>query len=644
MRRILSVFILVLTFQAGAATPPPAQLLPHDTLALFSVPDWDQVVSYWNNSPYRKLWNDPALKSFRDRIEQRWNDEYAAPLERHLGIKLSDYTPLLHGQLTFAVVQGGWGTRPGGQSSLVLILDTKDKQAELKARLAELRKKLGDSGKPLRTDRIRDVEFTTLILSNEELKKALEKAFPPPADELEEDPAAQDSPSAKGAGKTEISFGQSGSLLIAGTNVKDLETVLARQAGGFAPALADQASFEPSHVALFRDALAVGWVNFGSIYGTLSKRWDQSSRTAQAGTPFGLRLDKATAAAGFGGLKSVAARFGGGVEGASAEVFLSIPESQRQGIFRLLSLEKKEAGPPPFVGADVVKFQRWRIDGQRAWSTIESMLTSISPDLSNLIQTTLRAVGKDRDPNFDFKKTLIGNLGNDFIFFQKPPKSSSLADLNALPSLLLVGSPNPENLVQGLKAGTGLMPLSGGEPELKERDFLGRKIYSLSLAGPDGLDGPADPSASRQLNFAASASYAAVSADVAAIEEFLRSTESAGRALRDTPGLADAAQKVGGMSTGLFGFQNQAEAIRIWLESALKESAALDKLLSLAPLAGGKVMSPEERRKMQEWLDASALPAFESIRKYFHFVVFSLNSSDAGLSWKLFAPTPPQTK
>src|SRR5258708_6041885 len=102
MRALLLWFVLVSVPRLSAATPPAAQLLPTDTLALISVQDWDRATNYWKESPYGRLWQDPAIKAFKENLVEKWKDEFAAPLERELGIKLADYFDLLHGQVSFA--------------------------------------------------------------------------------------------------------------------------------------------------------------------------------------------------------------------------------------------------------------------------------------------------------------------------------------------------------------------------------------------------------------------------------------------------------------------------------------------------------------------------------------------------------------
>ena len=46
------------------------------------------------------------------------------------------------------------------------------------------------------------------------------------------------------------------------------------------------------------------------------------------------------------------------------------------------------------------------------------------------------------------------------------------------------------------------------------------------------------------------------------LEAYLRSADSKARPLRETAGLADAAQHVGGAGNGLFTYQNQREVMR----------------------------------------------------------------------------------
>src|SRR5215471_13402980 len=92
---------------APAAIPPSEKLLPDDTLMMVTTPDFAKLRGLYRTAPQLQLWNDPAMKPFRDKFMSRLNDELLEPLERELGVQFDDYTNLPQGQLTFAVTQNG---------------------------------------------------------------------------------------------------------------------------------------------------------------------------------------------------------------------------------------------------------------------------------------------------------------------------------------------------------------------------------------------------------------------------------------------------------------------------------------------------------------------------------------------------------
>jgi hypothetical protein len=133
------------------------------------------------------------------------------------------------------------------------------------------------------------------------------------------------------------------------------------------------------------------------------------------------------------------------------------------------------------------------------------------------------------------------------------------------------------------------------------------------------------------------------STDASTLEEFLRSGESPGRSLRETAGLADAAQRVGGQSTGLFTYENQNEAMRLLFEWLRKSTAAPKRppdaslLVNSLPFAG-----PE--KSVRDWMDFSLLPEFPKVAKYFSFSVWAGSANAEGLTYKFFWPKPPALK
>jgi hypothetical protein len=220
-------------------------------------------------------------------------------------------------------------------------------------------------------------------------------------------------------------------------------------------------------------------------------------------------------------------------------------------------------------------------------------------------------------------------LGDDKISYEKAPKGSTLADLSSAPALFLVGSPHADQLAAALKGILTLMNRQSGP--LTEREFLGRKIYSIPSSEAKA--------ASSTLSYAASGNYVALSTDASLLEEYLRSSDSPQKALRESSGLADATSKVGGSSTGFFGYENQAETTRAAFE-ALRKSANSNDESMLAP--GIPAFVPESQFK--EWVDFSLLPPFDKVAKYFYFAVYSGSANKDGITFKMYSPVPPSLR
>jgi hypothetical protein len=615
---------------SAAETPSPDKLLPGDTLAVLTLPEYAKASATWKKAPYGQLWNDPSLKPFRDKFTAKFKSDLVEPLEREFGIRFGDYRGLAQGQVTLALTPGP-ADRPDEGPGFLLLVDTKDKRDVLKTNLANLKRKWTDSGKQMRPEKIREVEFTTLIFSSDDFSKALEKAFPKDKDEEEPESGAPK----KEPKKVEWFVGQSESLLILGNVSKDIEKVLVRQSGGSVPSLSEQPGFAARYGSMFRDAPAYGWVNLKAFVEQIAKAAAAGEKPSEP-SPMALpKADKVFALLGFTSLETLSLNLQQTADGAFINAHIQSPESGRKGIARVLSHQPKDSDPPSFVPADAVKFLRWRLDLQKAWTAVEAMINEISPQYANLMKTMLELAGKQDNPNFDFRKQIIGNLGDDLISYEKTPREQTLEGLNSPPSLFLLSSPNAEDLAAGIKAIVAFLPQQG--TKVKEREFLGRKVYTLAMPSYDREGKRTD----RSLHYCASGGYVGFSFDVAMLEEYLRGSPS--KALRDTPGLADAVQRIGGMSTGLFGYENQAETGRATFEILKKESGTLANLLSDSPLAGRFGMDGENS-KFKEWFDFSLLPSWDKISKYFSSTVWAGALNSEGMTIKVFSPTPPQLK
>ncbi len=602
-----------------AAIPAAENLLPADTFVFFTIPDTDALRAASKVSPQLMFWNDPAMKPFHDKFVAKLSEKYIAPLEKDLGVKVADFANLPHGQITLGVTVNGANAHDDIPPGFVFLLDAKDKSDSLKTNLTTLTKKWTDAGRALRTETIHGLTFTVVTLSSNDLAGIIPQK--PPVSEIGKDP--------KPAKPVDVYFTQFQSLLIAGTSINAVEPVAAHLTGGSAPALTDNATFAADKLTQFRDAPTYyGWFNTKAFFDLVSQAPDDSN-DANA-SPFAPKFSaaKIIGVVGLGGLKSASLALRESHDGSILTVHLDAPDSARAGLLKILALPAKDANPPAFVPDGVVKFSRIRLDGKQTWAELQKIIAAISPGglaSVNSVIDMANSSAQQKDPSFDIRNNLFGNLGDDIVNYQKSPVGDSLAAFARPPSLTLVGVANPDQVIDAIKVVTSMILPQADAPA--PRDFLGHKIYSIAMRPQRTADGTAVPAP--PLLVSSSSGYVAFSLDPGILEEYLRSADGKTKPLSQLPGLADAEQHIGGAGGGLFGYQNQREAMRVAFKLA-KNSVDADASLRILPPV------------FRDSLDFTLLPDFDQVAKYFYISVYGGKTTDDGLDLKVFTPRPPQ--
>ncbi|MFM2295719.1 MAG: hypothetical protein RLZZ350_2132 [Verrucomicrobiota bacterium] len=626
MKKIFGLLVAI-SFTASAAVPSAEKLLPDDTLAVVSVPDCARARERAVTSPQLQFWHDDAMKPFVAKFTKKFQDEFTAPLEKELGISFSNYTALAQGQFTLALVQNGWQGKADAAPAWLLLVDARTNAALLQTNLATLKQKWAEAGKKFKAEQIRGVEFTVLLLSSNDVPATLKNFVgkkAAPEFTSEEKPTATEAK--KDLPTVEIYLGQVDSLLLAGSSPKVLERVLANLAGGESATLAEQGTFADC-ANVIREANFFGWINAKAFVGIANTLLAPKTEDADAPSPFPFRADKLLAGLGVNGLRALAFAARPGDDGTGGEFFIAAPESERAGLLKIFAGQAGETAPPAFVPADTVKVTRWRFGGKRGWETLEQTLAQIAPQAMLGVNFMFAQAGGD-DPKL--KETFVANLGDDLLQYQKAPRGQTLAELTAPPSLFLLASPAPEKLLGALKP-LFAVAYRRGEPA-KEREFLGRKIYSYELAPAPPRTGA--PAGAHKLNFAAASGYVALTTDESLLEEFLRAGDTPGKALRDTPGLAAALAHVSGDHTTLSLYENQRETMRA--------TFALYKLIGLKASEPTALGVSSAAVIFKDWADVTLLPDYDAVQKYFHFTVSAVNVTESGIQFKFFAPTPPE--
>jgi hypothetical protein len=610
-----------LCWQARAAILPPEKILPKDTALVITAPDWPKAWSFVTNSSYGRLWQDSAMRPFKDKFIERFTTDALDPLQQSMGIKFSDYEELAQGEVTFALVPVAQKENPDQRFSKLLIIDIKGHAPQLKTNLASITRKWIDAGKPVKTQKIREVEFTTLIASPADL--SWDKIFPRPKSETADDADAK--PPEK---NTEITFGLIDSMLLAADSTAAIEKVLTLQQGGLLAPLAEEPSFQSDYDARLRGAPVYCWINVKAMVDAAAAAPAQSDDDSAPGF---LKLTSILNAVGLSSVTSACLSYQGTPDGASAQFFVGAPESKRTGLLKVLAPDAKDANPPPFVPADAVKFWRWRVNIPRSWALLVNMINDINPQMNKVLDFVLQNAGKDKDEHYDLKSELLSNLGDDVISYEKAPHADSFAGLKSQPAIYLIGSPNPAKLASALTVALGALGQGGG---VKDREFLGRTIHSVTFGTPDS------PSAST-VSFSGSGGYVAISSDAGILEEYLRSSGGEGKSLMDAQRLGDAAQNVGGLSSGWFGYENQTQNMRPTFDLLHAHRPNVTDILGTPAIAGNLNLPEQIVSKLLDWSDFSLLPPFDGVSKYFYYSVYAGRFSPEGFTLKIFAPTPP---
>jgi hypothetical protein len=558
------------------------------------------------------------MKPFHDKFMAKFNEKFVTPVEKDLGAKVADFLDLPQGQFTVAITVNGSNGHDDVPPGLLLLVDTKGRSDSLKTNLAALTKKWTDAGRTLRTEKIHGLAFTVVPLNSNDFSGIFPKRAP--VQEL----GKETKPDQPG----EIYFTQFESLLVAGNSPLAVEGVAAHLTGGSTPAIADDATFAADQLAQFRDApVYYGWFNARLLFSQLLAAPDADNDPATPSAFPKFNIKTLIAPTGLDHLKSASFAVHETRDGSAMTLHLTVPEAGRTGLIKILALPPKDAGIPAFVPADAVKFTRIRLDGKQTWAELQKMVAAFSPQGMAGLDSAINlanSFAQQKDPGFDLRTALFGNLGDDFISYQKPVTGDSLTALSSPPTLYLIGVANPDQVIAAAKTLAAMGTPQGAQTE--PREFLGRKIHTIALR--NGMDPATGTVRTSPLYLSASGGYVAISTTAAVIEEYLRSTENQAQPLRENAALTGAVQLLGGAGGGLFGFENQRETMRVTFK-AFKNPAAASSVTKLIPSA------------FRDWADFSLLPDYGQVQKYFYLSVFDGKADDAGLTLKMFSPRPP---
>ena len=576
-----------------AAAPSLENLLPAETVAVVAAPDYAYAEKNFKAGAVGQLWNSKEMKAFREKFEDGFTENLLARIQNQYGIDVEAFEELAAGPVALGFVASATaGQEPG----VLFLMDAGKKTFTLGRVISRLERDWKKTSRNTSRTTIGKIKFTTLIGAS---------------------------------GQPVMHVGRDKGLFLAGSDTGLLEGVLARNSGKGEGALAANPVFAADNASLLNAADAYVWANFSEVI-------PQLIENVPDGAEFGLNLNELLGSLGLDGFQSFATTFREQGDGAYLDLFIGLPEAKRTGMLGLLTIKKNDSAPPPFVPANAEMFQRWRLDMAATWGNLEKLLVNTAPDVANMVEFTVGLLGKDKDQNFDFKKSFFNNLGDDVIVYQMPQSGAAkpFETVAADPFLVLVKTPNPDELIKAIGAIPGILPPPLNEALMLPRRLGDHTVYSFGLIDiPDPTTGEM---VKMEILFGGKDGYLVAGTDAKLLQAHLDGNTA--ESLSGRASLAAAAAKVGGLQSGFFGYQNDRSIIRYAASSLNDNTAMLDAALSVIPTGElGEVT-------LSGWFDLSLLPSGAELDQYFDFAVYGSVNDSRGITLKFFLPRPASLK
>ncbi|MGC8885745.1 MAG: DUF3352 domain-containing protein [Verrucomicrobiia bacterium] len=633
----LIVFLLVWSMVFEVFAQGVEKILPSETVLLITIPDWNKNKEVWEKHPQAQLFKDPSLQAAKEKFLARWRAEVVDPLEKELGIKFSDYYGIAKGQIAFALsLMKDEAKQPPIQAGFLLLIDSADNKEKLTKAFGGVVQKYIQSQHEVLTNRINEIDCYEFVINSEEVSKIIQKVFPDPSEGWESLEGPKPKPKNV---QNRISACQIDSLLVIGNSTNLISKVIANKVGKSQTSLLDNQEFKKFYDSRPQESLLCAWANIESVLQiAVPKPQDEAQQKKQPQAGFDINVPKILNALGLMALKGIEATTQFTTNGSVLDIFLRCPENERAGLIKALIPEKMDSTIPSFVPSNAVSFVRYRLDIQKAWGVIETTLEQIDPKIPNVLNLMLQTAGRAKNPNFDWRKDIIGALGNDIIVYVKNPEKAAIENINRSRRLVLISSANPEQLGNSIKNLTALSPKP---PEIKEREIAGRKVYYWET--PRMVQNPDRKEAPNFTFITANGNNLVVANDISILQEYLNFAEGKTDQLKNLAGLNEAIAGIGAANSGLIIFQNSREQTKFQYTLLKNETDTIASLLAMTPI-GIRLGLGEDSKLLRQWIDPTLLPDFSKIEKYFYITVSGLSVEKEGLRFRSVSPIPPELK
>ena len=561
-----------LTANLAQAAAPPERVLPDSTVFLIKVADVNALRESFRQSQYGQLWNDPALKDFRDDLSSKLKDT-SNTLKEKIGVTLKELMEIPQGSLAVAAVSQDDPKLP---IALAIIAEAGKNGAQMTEILDRSTKQAGEAGAKVSTEAFGGGTIHVIE--------------PPAPKEKKEDEGKPDVP------RPPLVWTSAGSIFYIGSNVNVVKDLISHADGRSTGALANVDSFAKTQSKTGADKAQILWfLDLNKVTKIVTKA------NAKGGEAQSQQIEFMINELGINGLKSVGGTLAlnAGNYNSLTKTFFLAP-TPVQGLLKVFSLPPVDLRPEAWVPASVASYQSLSWDLDNAYNAINDLVNKFQPGMLNVLEQQL--AGPEGGQPLSFQKDLFGPLGDRLTMisdFKKPIKEDS--------QRVLVGVALED--AKAFQSTLGrVIELAGAAP--KKRDFQGTTIYDFDVPVPNLPNNPGGANLQTlkgPISLAVAKDTLFVTTDTALLEQILR---PGGVPLVESPVYQTVAKEIPQKVSGTT-FVRPDEQARLSYD--LIKSGQFEKaiLQGMAASRGGQ--APAELPKI---INPDKLPDFSVFAKY----------------------------
>jgi hypothetical protein len=555
------------------AETPPERVLPDSTVFLLKFNDIKNLRESFRASHLGQLWNDPAMKDFKDDLVQKIEDATKV-LKDQVGFSLRELVDLPQGSIAVAALTRDDPKLPVAGALLADVGENRDKMADL---LNRLTKHAEDAGAKVALEAFNGLTLHIVNFPHKDEEKPKDK-------EKDEDRSLPPPP---------VIWTQAEGRFFLGTDVEVVKDLTAHREGRDNALAANEAFAKTQAKTDAAKAQVVWFLDFAKVISLLIKA------SARGNDGQAQQSEVLVETLGLKGLKSAGGSFtlGTGNYDSLSKTFFLAPKPAH-GLLKIFSFQPAALRPEPWVPANVASYQTLSWDFDNAYEAINEVVNNFQQGMLQLLEQQL--VGPDGGQPLSFQKDFFAPLGNRITLvtdFKKPLREDSQR------MLLGVALDDPRAFQNTVNR---LFEVAKAAP--RKREFQGTTIYDFDMPnlpqGPNGANVQLRP-----MSFAIAKDTLFLTTDTTLLEQVLRPGNAP---LADNAGfqsmVREMPERVSGMS-----FVRRDESARLTYE--LVKTGQLDKAIQQA-MGAQRAPRQQQLPPIGKALAVEKLPEFSALAKY----------------------------